>query len=165
MGQIRPATKDDSKKIAPHLRDADKREVKAYTGLPPSAPLLQWALDQSDRSWALETSEGELAAILGTQPVYEQPGVGYVWLVGTPHLQTHRVEFLRGCKEHLPTIFGPYDLLTNFVDERNTLHIRWLRWLGFSTIKRLPQYGAEGLPFLHFVGIKPEQCAHPLLQP
>jgi hypothetical protein len=33
------------------------------------------------------------------------------------------------------------------------VHIRWLRWMGFTFIKSHPKYGAEGRLFLEFVRI------------
>jgi hypothetical protein len=161
MGQIRAATPADVVAIAPNLRDADRAEIEAYVGVPASPLLLLSFADYCDRIWALETSEGAVAAILGTYPVPGWPHVGVVWLIGTDHLRTHRVEFLRGCRKHLPEIYGPYDLLTNAVDERNVLHQRWLKWLGFTFTRRLETYGAQGRPFIEFIGIKPEPCAHP----
>jgi len=155
MGQIRPATKEDATTICPNLRDADRREIEASSGFAPSPGLLIDALSVCDRAWALETSDKQVAALLGTSPVFQQPDIGYVWLIGTPLLESNRIEFLKGCKAHLQTVYGPYKLLTNYADERNTLHLRWLRWMGFSFIRRFQTYGTAGLPFLEFVGINP----------
>ena len=135
----------------------------AFFGPIPPLLILQEGLRLSDRSWALCSSGGELAGILGTQPVQEHPELGWVWMVATPTLTAHSVEFLRSCRPALPEIFGNYETLFNYTDARNALHHRWLRWLGFSFLRRVEQYGAEGLPFIEFAKIRPrtEACVLP----
>ena len=155
MGIMRKAMAGDGSRILPLLRPEDIREVEAVTGSPPAPILMEHAIASSDRAWTLTDSGGRPAAILGTQPVFDQPSMGYVWMVGTDLLRSHRIEFLKGSRKNLLEVYGPYDLLTNYVDERNELHVSWLKWLGFSIIGRLEAYGAQGRPFLHFVGIKP----------
>jgi hypothetical protein len=51
------------------------------------------------------------------------------------------------------TLQQNYDVLFNLVDERNTLHIRWIQWCGFTFVNRHPALGAEQRPFLEFVRI------------
>ena len=42
----------------------------------------------------------------------------------------------------------------NYVDERNTTSIRWLKHLGFVLIKRIEDYGVGKKPFYEFVRIQ-----------
>lgn len=139
--------------LVPRLRPDDVREIEALSGLAPLVPLVE-GLRLSDRAWAICTTEGEVAAIMGTQPVFGDPDAGWVWMVGSDLLAQHRHEFLRKSREALPEVFGPYEFLGNLVDARNTLHIRWLRWLGF-TFFRTVEYGAQGLPFHEFAQARP----------
>lgn len=44
---------------------------------------------------------------------------------------------------------APFALLTNYVDARNAVSIRWLRWLGFEIEPAAP-FGIHGLPFHRF---------------
>ena len=46
-------------------------------------------------------------------------------------------------------MLATYPLLRNYVDERNTMAIRWLEWLGFEILPVEP-FGVEGLPFHPF---------------
>jgi hypothetical protein len=60
---------------------------------------------------------------------------------------------LRECNHWIRKVTEGYDVVYNNIDKRNTLHIKWLKWLEFSFIKEMPQYGHEKRPFLEFVRI------------
>lgn len=45
-------------------------------------------------------------------------------------------------------------ILFNCVDQRNEVHINWLRWLGFKFVRIIPEYGIQKLPFIEFVRIR-----------
>ncbi len=45
--------------------------------------------------------------------------------------------------------------LQNYVDARNEISIRWLKWLGFRFDPKPVPYGIWGLPFLRFQMEKP----------
>jgi len=59
-------------------------------------------------------------------------GVGAPWLLGTDAVERNYVAFLRGSVEWRDQLLRDYSTLRNFVDERNRVSIRWLRWLGFT---------------------------------
>ena len=46
-----------------------------------------------------------------------------------------------------------YPLLVNYVDARNKVAIRWLRFLGFTFIRKIEKYGVGRKPFYEFVRI------------
>ncbi len=81
---------------------------------------------------------------------------GAVWLLGSDALTQPplRRQFLVEGTVYLDTLHRFRPLLWNVVDERNTLHVRWLKWMGFTFINRHPYYGAEQRPFLEFVRLK-----------
>ena len=57
-----------------------------------------------------------------------------------------RVEFARKSKGYVLRMSKEFPILENYVDARNTLAKRWLKWCGF-TIEPPVEYGPEGLPF------------------
>lgn len=61
-----------------------------------------------------------------------------------------RSQFLRECRRYLAGMEQLYPVLFNLIDERNTVHMRWLRWMGFTFIRRTT-YGHEQRPFLEFI--------------
>ena len=44
-----------------------------------------------------------------------------------------------------------HPLLSNYVDAINELHIKWLKWCGFTFINKHEKYGVEQRPFYEFV--------------
>lgn len=156
MSTHRPATRDDVRYMAPRLRAADRAEVRAYTGLPPEV-VLEQCLDASDQCWVGCHNDGEPAVLWGTQPVYQVPEVGWIWMVCTDLILQHKYEFLTQARAHLPLAHARYPILTNHVDARNTVHIKWLRFMGFSFLRRVERWGAESIPFYEFARLDPTQ--------
>lgn len=151
---MRPATASDIAHVVPRLRPADLSEIRAAVGLPASVAVPLCA-ESSDRLWALVAPDGEPCALLGTQPVFGQTSYGWVWMVATPVLEKHASVFLRRCRAALPEVYGPFTVLTNFADLRNSKHIKWLAFMGFKFIRVIPEFGSGGTPFVEFAGISP----------
>ncbi len=61
-------------------------------------------------------------------------GVGAPWLLGTDAVEKHGPAFLRRSRNFRDQLLTRYSVLRNFVDDRNTVSIRWLRWLGFTLL-------------------------------
>ena len=78
------------------------------------------------------------------------------WMLGRDEMLTDvhdKWEFLRQSRIHLANLHAMYPVLFNFVDARNTVHLRWLRWMGFTFISRNDNYGPEKRTFYEFVRI------------
>jgi len=151
---IRESTLQDATDMAPNLRAADVAELQASLGdLMDTEEILQVSIEHSDDPRTVEL-EGEPIAIFGVVDSKEEiPKVGYVWLLGTNRIKDIRNQFLRRCKEQLSEQEKPYEVLTNFVDARNKVHIKWLRWMGFTIIREVENYGAEGRTFYEFARV------------
>jgi hypothetical protein len=149
VAQPRPSLLSDALAIIPRLRQADINEIRATTGLSPE-PVLLAALS---RSLTLVSNSGEPVGFCGIDPA-EDPMLGYVWMVATDRLVKYQREFIRESRKWLDEAHEEYPMLGNFVDARNTLHIRWLDWMGFHFINRFEEWGFERRPFLQFVRIK-----------
>ena len=46
-----------------------------------------------------------------------------------------------------------YPILFNFVDARNTTHVKWIKYMGFSIIQEHATFGVEGRLFYEFAKI------------
>lgn len=152
--QVRAAKGKDAAAMAPNLRAADLAELQASLGADadPEA-VLKAGIKYSDDPRTVLV-DGVPAAIFGVCDTGEsEPTVGCIWLMGTDAIETISMAFLRGCKAHLPMQQASYEILTNFVDSRNTVHIRWLQWLGFSIIREENDYGAEKRTFYEFARV------------
>lgn len=149
MITVRPARTGDAESLAGRLRDADRREIQAFSGREPLEELRR-GLARSDPALALVDERDMPLALFGVAPARDRPGVGYVWLLGSAELAPRRVAFLRLSRPWVARLQERYPVLTNCVDARNTVHLRWLRWCGFTLTRLVPEYGAERRPFYEF---------------
>lgn len=145
---IRPATLEDAADLAPRLRAADRAEVWAsHRATPIQALETSVRLSCSD-AWA-GLADGALVCLWGVVPLSLVSRIGSPWLLASDDLERHQVAFLRRCRGMVDQMQAPYRLLTNHVDARNRLSIRWLRWMGFEIAPVAP-WGPDGLPFHRF---------------
>ncbi len=144
---ILPASEAHAVAMAPHLRLADAAEVYATSGRTAEAALLA-ALRRSTQAWTCLV-DGEPGCMWGVGPLSLVAGRGCPWLLGTVAIEQHPMTFLRQSRAYLRQMLHTYSRLENHVDARNTVSIRWLRWLGF-TIEPPAPYGFLQLPFHRF---------------
>lgn len=152
---VRPYEPRDLRDIVPNLRAADVDEIKAVVGVSPAAALP--GCIAASRETLVFGAFDTPVAILGLQDVIDNPDVGIVWMLTTRHVEEYPFQFLRVVKDYLPLAHKYHPIITNHVDERNTVHIKWLRWMGFSFLRRIERWGAENRPFLEFARLNP--CA------
>lgn len=136
---------EDALFIANNMRQADREELQASFGMPPELILPQAIGRPRVLTWE---ADGKPVAIGGVDPSI--PFVGVVWMVATDDIVKHRMKFLRQCKPVLDQLHKEYPILTNMVDARNSLHIRWLKWLGFVFTQKIEKWGAQSVPFYEF---------------
>lgn len=99
-------------------------------------------LKRSD--WALTgLIDGEPVCMFGVAPVSILNGEGAPWMLGTEQLEQAQVAFLRACRGVVADMERTYPRLMNVVDARNTVAIRWLRWLGFRFDESQYQIGGH----------------------
>jgi hypothetical protein len=153
MPFVRIATEADALALAQDLRAEDEAEVRAMTGREPLDSLLH-GVQQSDVPLAIEDDDGSTIGLFGVVTIQKAPRVGAVWLLASPKLLKHWRRLARESKRWIESLQSQYDVLFNLVDERNTVHIRWIEWCGFIFVNRHPALGAEQRPFLEFVRIK-----------
>lgn len=133
--------------VASNLRQADIEEAWAFYGRCPKALVLE-SFEKSHLCWT-GLLDGEPVITFGccTFDLFESNGVP--WLVGTSKLEQVPFTFARMSRPFLRLMKARHVRLTNYVDTRNTLAIRWLRWLGFTLDPAAPA-GPFGLMFHHF---------------
>lgn len=153
MPHVREYRDGDAEALAPILRQADLQELQATSPLSPRE-VLRISAEESIPSCAIIGTSGNIAGLFGAVP--SAPSTGVVWLLGSDELTKGPTlkEFMRRCHGYLDTLHTLYPLLYNCIDERNTVHISWLRHMGFTFIQRHTAYGHEGRPFLEFVRLK-----------
>lgn len=134
------------------MRQADVAEVKAGLGCDPHETLVYcFFLGQPCKT--LVSWTGKPMGMWGVVPDGKYPEAGRIWLLGTDELvedRVNRTRFLRQAKQEVDALCAEYQVLFNFMDARNVVHRKWLRWMGFTFIAEHPNYGAEGRLFLEF---------------
>lgn len=134
--------------LAQSLRKVDQEEIAAASGMTTRAALLL-SFEQA-KYCKVFLHEGEHLAIYGLEG---SGSTGYPWLLATDSVYAHQRPLLKRCLEVITEMQTYYPLLTNFVDARNKLHQRWLRWCGFTPINIIEEYGHSKVPFIEFVRI------------
>lgn len=145
--EIRQAVAEDIPALAEAMRAADVAEVLASSGSAP-AEALRASLAASSQAWT-GLIEGEPVCMFGVAAVSILSGRGAPWMLGADRLERYPMTFLRRCRPCVAAMLAVYPALENYVDERNALSKRWLRWLGFKLADktvRLP----SGVEFRHF---------------
>ena len=146
---FRLTTLEDIKYLAPRLRYEDKREILASTGLLPYEALLKGYLENVI-VFTIVNKKNIPVGIFGVNDCGR--GVGAIWLLASEDLTTAQISFLRQCRDVVKVLNTKYKILWNFVDCRNSLHIKWLKWCGFKFINK-QKYGVLNKPFYEFIRI------------
>lgn len=145
---VRPSRILDARRVARNLRPADRREIAAFTR-ESAVRVLGDGILSSSPCYTITLSDGRPIGIFGTRES-DHPESALVWLLGTNDLVTHSKTFLRFSRHFLEQFHEKYRLLYNVIDARNTVHLRWLEWLGFDLVQEIPKYGVEQRTFILF---------------
>lgn len=152
QGYVRPSVERDAYCLAPRLRQADLMEIDAASG----ENALQALVRGYERSYQPYTMlvEDQVIGMFGAVPTDRDSITAAVWLLSTDDLFNIRYQFLRNSHLWLDCLHKPFSVLFNYVDCRNTVHIRWLKWCNFKFIAKHDQFGVKKEPFYEFVKIK-----------
>lgn len=153
MKYLARPTDQDIEHIANNMRPEDVEECQA-SGFDPLTAL-RTSVSHSSVCYTARGIDGSPIALLGAgHGVYN--GWGTIWLLGTNGIEKNTVTFLRHSKEYLSYIYDEtgFDVLYNYTYSKNTLHHRWLKWLGFNFIRKviLPSTGSEFIEFARLRG-------------
>lgn len=154
---VRPATLADVEFVAANLREADRQEILAAVGIEPTLALPAYINEGREVYAAGLQLDNRAEVLFGYDPIFGMDRAAVAWLLSTDRIYEHPVEFVMQSQKLLDEAHQRFDLLTNFIDARNTRHIRWLQRLGFHMIRKVDKYGYAGIPFIEFVSYRP--CA------
>lgn len=148
---VRQSIQDDVDYLCDNLRPEDRQEVLASHGSTREA--LQVGFDESEECWTIIVKDtGEIAGMYGLARYDDTLGVP--WLLTSPAIKKVWLPFLRGSRKWVEEANNKYPLLTNAVDADYTVAINWLRFVGFTFIKKHEKWGVGNKPFLEFVRIR-----------
>ncbi len=147
----RLAEPDDVVDVVSRLRPVDVEECVAMQGFTPKEFFQLMGYD-GDNTYVIYNAEGVNVALAGIVP--HAPNMAQIWMIATPDLENHGIEFLRYTRAFITEITQGYNLLFNWVLATNEVHIKWLKWCGFTFLKKHETFGAAGVPFYSFVRIQ-----------
>ena len=136
---IHPATIEAALEVASNLLPADRREMEEGHGLNPMVEL-PLIVHRSPCVW-FEVPNGKTAGMAGVGPK------GEIWMLCTPAIHDYPITFAREAKRFVESRTEP--LLWNVVDERNIVHLKLLKFLGFKFLRKI-FYGPNQLSFIEF---------------
>lgn len=126
-----PTTWQHVRRVGPYLRDADALEARALTG---REPLL--ALEESFRISHETFTVMDGSVPVGIGGIVHDISLSYPWLCGTDRMVRRWSDFARASLEWFPLVnqgaLRRGNDLVCACHELNTVHLRWLLWLGFT---------------------------------
>ena len=135
---IHPITLEVAYEVASNLRAEDRRECIEGHGIVPNIDIPLATLNGFCRYF--EVPSGETAGLVGIHK-------DKIWMLCTPAIERYPLTFAREAKRFIDSRDEPY--LWNVVDKRNTVHIKLLRFLGFTFHEEI-LFGPNNLPFIRF---------------
>lgn len=150
---VRDTTTADLMWLAAFMREEDKKEVAAASGLTPAQTMIHGGQHSPFLKTVLVDDIPMLVFGVASHP--SDKLVGTVWMLATDYLMAPRCR--RVLRHHsrpwINKLQDDYPILTNIADKRNKAHLRWLKWCGFTFINEV-YLGPSRAPFLEFVRIK-----------
>lgn len=143
---LRETVPQDILEFAPNMREADKQEVRSLSGLDPLA-VLSTGLFHSKPCMTGVDEQGEIVLICGVVP---NGGVGSIWMLSTDAITQNKRELIREGRRWVDEQSALYRVLTNVVDERNVVHQRLIKHMGFKFGDPINNVGVEGIRVLPF---------------
>ena len=116
--------------VARNARPIDRAEALAFYGKEP-LDMVEETLENSPMAW-VGLYNGEPVVAFGCACYDTLESTGIPWLFGTPKLESCAKTFVVLSKPYLQAMRRRFLRLTNCVDVRNALAIKWVRWLGFT---------------------------------
>jgi hypothetical protein len=147
MAYYRTSVPEDADVLAPKMRKQDALEVWHSHNMTP-LEALRFSYDSSIESNTIISDSGEVIGMFGVGEI--STNIGVPWLLASDALSKVARQFLPESEKWVERINERYDLLYNYVYAENKLSIRWLKWLGFSFIREIPQHGHNPAPFIEF---------------
>lgn len=140
--------------MAAHARTEDRQEWFLGTFRKLDKALLAGLDIPGSVNRAVIDEDGHPLIIFGSHPTTD-PLTGQAWLIATPEALAHIHTLHRFFKAELSVLEAPFQHLVAFSHVGNTVHHRWMHWVGFRSLGKV-----DGQPFLAFIKDKPP-CVGP----
>jgi hypothetical protein len=146
---VRAPKLQDCIELSNSMREEDKREIWHYSRVSPLVCLID-GLTYGEKCWTVEYN-GSVIAMFGVTRQDEITGIP--WMLASEDLKKIKKSFLRECHQYVERMFDGFQVLKNCAWSQNTIHIQWLKWLGFRFFPAQPK-GYDGELFYEFYKVK-----------
>lgn len=141
-------------KMKPNLRQADAIECWA-TSHTPVPEALQKGFEDSLMCWVVLVDDFPVACF-GVCARSSLRITGTPWMLATDKIEKIEYRFVKHSRDFVRKMLVPFLGLENYVDCRNDVSIKWLKWCGFKFDDPAP-YGIERKMFRRFYLVKEAQ--------
>ena len=121
---------DDMLYLSTNLRYEDKREVETLGHSVEKA--LALAFGSSELCRSIIDHRGRVVGAYGVVRLSDI--CGQVWMLGAPGLVAISRAFLKQSRSEVVGMNSVFPHLCNFIDSRNEVHLKWIKWCGFKII-------------------------------
>ena len=140
---------DLAKRVCPQ----DKEEIWRGSGSKPVDALCA-GFYASDEVYTI-VHDGLIKGMFGVNKSIINDRIGIPWMLSDGDFKGLEITFLRTGKKWVDGLLSTnWDLLYNYVDVDNHNAIKWLKFLRFSFIRVIPNFGYAKTPFVEFMRIK-----------
>lgn len=143
--KLNKADNDFVDKFLQDIREDDRRELFAMTE--DIRREIMESITFSAECYAAVTEETAEPIVVFGRVMQPARDGALIWCLGTDKLQEYWFPFLRESRRILHGWAAEYDVLYNVVADFNTIHMRWLSWLG---AKFHSSFDKNGATFIHF---------------
>ena len=156
-GTFRTPTPEDIIFVARNMREADRRELKRWTGCNEKWGLVN-SIRQSEVCYTGLFEDGKIGCIFGATRFNLMEDDAILWALSTNEVDKHKMEFALGSKAGLDKIFRELPDVgefRNWMDLDYAAAVRWIEWLGASFSIRGRILGRWGSQFGEFIVLNP----------
>ena len=140
---VHPITKEAAIEVASNMRADDRRELEEGHGEDP-LKYLTWEAERGICVY-FQVPNGRIAGMAGVE------SDGLIWMLCTDAIDDYPVTFAREAKRWIES--RKEKLLWNYMDPRNKVHLKLLKFLGFKFLRKVP-FGPNQLPFIEFCRVR-----------
>ena len=140
---VHPITLEAAQEVASNMREDDLRELVEGHGEDP----MEYLTYEAERGICVyfEVPNGRIAGMAGV----EENGI--VWMLCTDAINDYPITFAREARRWIQS--RPEPLLWNYMDPRNEVHKKLLKFLGFKFLREVP-FGPNKLSFIEFCRVR-----------
>jgi hypothetical protein len=149
---VRPSLPTDAALMLSYARHEDRNEwdISVPGGLEDHLESSISYCSVHGEALAVEEREtGRIMMLAGAQPQAFKPDMILSWMVLAEGCEQWGLVFMKDYAEDLQGFFDRWPRTECFSDARNTIHHRWLTYVGYEHCGIVP-WGPFSLPFIHF---------------